>query len=340
MFRFYVLSLWAPRGWQWSSCKHLPPPSSDLSSTLSSNSLSFACSMKYNNLIQFLMKPQSPPSHVYIHWSLPWVYTLSVKISLLVVPGGVHFVNTDYKSWPDFILVCIIGKTEDKFQTTMWIVFVFFTCSNSSRVRHLLCIFYHVVGHELCEGGVPGKSKELESFFFRFPFNLCLKTSFWYLEDNWQSGLWLPGHLFILHNGHLAWVELSKSAGILRIVKVCSWISQEHKGAPIHWRPAPIYWHPEGCQGVLLDLFSNDVGLFDYGVMQSVIASWDQQSKSCSSNSCATLTSSRIVICYNFDLEVLVLVPTLTVKGAAGWKTTPRLSPETRTPDFMKHVGF
>ena len=54
----------------------------------------------------------------------------------------------------------------------------------------------------------------------------------------------------------------------------------------------------------------------------------------------STLTSSRIIICYNFDLEVLVLVPTLTVKGAAGWKTTPRLSTETGTPDLMKYVGF
>ena len=54
----------------------------------------------------------------------------------------------------------------------------------------------------------------------------------------------------------------------------------------------------------------------------------------------STLTSSRIIICYNFDLEVLVLVATLAVKGAAGWKTAPRLSTETRTPDLVEYVGF
>ena len=96
--------------------------------------------------------------------------------------------------------------------------------SNSSHVGHLLCIFYHVVSHELCEGGVPGESKELESFFFIFH-SICVQKcllveTFWYLEDDWQSGLWLPGHFFILHNGHLAWVKLGKSAGILTVVKV------------------------------------------------------------------------------------------------------------------------
>ena len=127
LFHFYVSAWSEPHGWQWSSCTLPPPLSSDLSSTLFSNSLSFAWSMKYNKLIQFLMKPPSPHSHVDIDWSLPWVYTLSVKISLLVVPGGVQFVNTDYKSWPDFIQVYIMGKTEDQFQSfhcmTMWIVF-------------------------------------------------------------------------------------------------------------------------------------------------------------------------------------------------------------------------
>ena len=54
----------------------------------------------------------------------------------------------------------------------------------------------------------------------------------------------------------------------------------------------------------------------------------------------ATLTSSKDVTCNNSNLEVLVLIPTLAVKGAAGWKTTPRLSTKTRTPDFMKLVGF
>ena len=178
LFHFYVSAWSEPHGWQWSSCTLPPPLSSDLSSTLFSNSLSFAWSMKYNKLIQFLMKPPSPHSHVDIDWSLPWVYTLSVKISLLVVPGGVQFVNTDYKSWPDFIQVYIMGKKGIKFQSvssTMWIVIVFFACSNSSHVRHLLCIFYHVVSHELCEGGVPGQSKELErAFSIQFVFKNVL----------------------------------------------------------------------------------------------------------------------------------------------------------------------
>ena len=45
LFHFHVSAWSEPRGWQWSSCKHLPPLSSDLRSTLSSNSLSFAWSM-------------------------------------------------------------------------------------------------------------------------------------------------------------------------------------------------------------------------------------------------------------------------------------------------------
>ena len=54
----------------------------------------------------------------------------------------------------------------------------------------------------------------------------------------------------------------------------------------------------------------------------------------------ATLTSSKDVTCNNSNLEVLVLIPTLAVKGAAGWKTAPRLSTETRTPDLVEYVGF
>ena len=135
--------------------------------------------MKYNKLIQFLMRPSSPPSHVYIHWSLPWVYTLSVKISLLVVPGGVQFVNTDYKSWPDFILVYNDGKTEDQ-------------CPLYGHVN-CLCVF-RLLELITCETltlhllpcgrpwtlwgrgarGVQGTGK----FFFHFPFNLCSKMSF------------------------------------------------------------------------------------------------------------------------------------------------------------------
>ena len=72
--------------------------------------------------------------------------------------------------------------------------------------------------------GCQGSPRNWKVFFFIFH-SICVQKcllveTFWYLEDDWQSGLWLPGHFFILHNGHLAWVKLGKSAGILTVVKV------------------------------------------------------------------------------------------------------------------------
>ena len=114
---------------------------------------------------------------VYLEFTL-WVWR---SPSLLCLGEFVHFVNTDYKSWPDFILVYNDGKTEDQ-------------CPLYGHVN-CLCVF-RLLELIACETltlhllpcgrpwtlwgrgarGAQGTGKE--RFVFHFPINLCLKMSY------------------------------------------------------------------------------------------------------------------------------------------------------------------